>query len=424
MREELLHFIWKTSKLQDGALQTISNEPLYILHPGTQNTSSGPDFFDARIEINGQLWAGNVEMHLKSSDWYAHNHETDPKYDNVILHVVWEDDIAVFRKDKSQIPTLELQDKVSKTLLTSYRNLLENSKKKFINCEKSISSTSDFLMDSWLERMYIERLEQKSDVIFTLLQECNNDWEHVLFTLLLKNFGTKVNGPSFNSISKVLEFSIVRKARQDTLVFESILLGLCGLLESHDIQDSYYLSLQKEFGFQRKKFGLQRLGVQQPEFFGLRPNNFPTIRLSQLANLYHREANLFSRLLEATSIKDFYMLFLTEPSDYWKYHYTFGKPSKKSEKKLTKAFMDLLIINTVLPLKFAYAKKRNNKVDEQLIQFLSSLKAEKNSVIKHFKDLGVSIDSAFKSQAILQLYTNYCSKNKCLKCNIGAQLLS
>ena len=424
MREELLHFIWKTNKLQQKALKTVDKASIQILHPGIHNMASGPDFFNAKIEINGQLWAGNVEIHLKSSDWYAHHHETDPKYDNVILHVVWEDDISVFRKDRSQIPTLELQPHVPHSLLSGYRSLLENSKRKFINCEKNIDDIPVFIWDSWLERLYIERLEQKSLAIFSLLKASQNDWEQVLFTLLLKNFGTKINGPSFLSVSKALGFSAVRKLRQDILPFESVLMGLCGLLASNDIQDGYYLSLQKEFEYQRNKFGFHLHKVQPPEFFGLRPNNFPTIRLSQLANLYHREENLFSKVIAATSSEEFYRLFAVEASLYWQEHYSFGKPSKKSKKKLTKAFIDLLIINTVVPLKFAYAKKRKANVDVTLINLLSSLKAEKNVITRNFADLGVSAKNALRSQAVLQLHTSYCSKNQCLKCAVGASLLS
>lgn len=423
MREDLLHFIWKTNKLQQKTLFTGDKESIRILHPGTHNLGSGPDFFNAKIEINGQLWAGNVELHLKSSDWYAHHHETDPNYDNVILHVVWEDDISVFRKDSSQVPTLELHDWIPNALLEAYRALLENSKRKFINCEKDIASAPVFLWDNWLERLYLERLEHKSETIFNLLEASKNDWEQVLFILLLKNFGTKANGPSFESISKTLVFSKVRKLRQDLLSMESTLMGLGGLLVSNGIQDGYYISLQKEFEYQKKKFGLNPNKVQPLEFFGLRPNNFPTIRLSQLANLYYREENLFSKLIAAHSTSDFYNLFNVVASEYWQNHYSFGKTSKKAIKKLSKSFIDLLIINTVVPLKFAYAKKRNTNVDVELISLLASLKAEKNSVITNFKEFGVTIDNALKSQAVLQLHTNYCAMNQCLKCAVGASLL-
>ena len=423
MREELLHFIWKTNKLQQKALHTSKKEAVQIFHPGTHNMGSGPDFFNAKIEIDGQLWAGNVEIHLKSSYWYAHHHETDVNYDNVILHVVWEDDVSVFRKDRSEIPTLELQGHVPNTLLDAYRALLENSKRRFINCEKDIAKVPLLLWNNWLERLYIERLEQKATAIFKLLEVSKNDREQVLFTLLLKNFGTKINGSSFESISKTLDFSTVRKLRQDMMSLESTLLGLCGLLTNNTLEDGYCIAAQKEFEYQKNKFGLNPNKVHPPEFFGLRPSNFPTIRLSQFASLYHREENLFSKLIAVTSSKDFYRLFAVEPSAYWQEHYTFGRPSKKSSEKLTKSFIDLLVINTVVPLKFAYAKKRNSNVDTEIITLLSSLKAEGNSVIKNFTELGVSIENSLGSQAVIQLHSNYCAHNQCLKCAVGASLL-
>lgn len=423
MREDLLHFIWKTNKLTNSTLLTTSGETVHIINPGLHNQFAGPDFFNAKVEIDDQLWAGTVEMHLKTSDWYAHHHETDTSYDNVILHVVWEDDVAVFRSDGSKIPTLELRHSVPSLLMDSYRKLLENPQKGFINCEKDITSIPGIVVDSWLERLYVERLEQKAKVIYTLLEESNNDWEQVLFALLLKNFGSKVNGPSFMSLAKALDFSVVRKVRQDVMVFESVLFGLCGLLDDTEIQDTYYEILKKEFKFQQNKFGLNPREVRSPEFFGLRPNNFPTIRLSQLANLYAREDNLFSKIMEVDSVGKIRTLFAAEVSPYWKSHFTFGKVSKESSKKITKSFIDLIIINTIVPLKFAYAKKRNDNGNEQLISLLIALKAEQNSIVNQFKELKIPVDDAFKSQAVLQLYNKYCVTNGCLKCSIGTTLL-
>ncbi len=424
MREDLLHYIWKTNKLQGIPLQTTANEPVIVESPGIHNQVSGPDFFNAKVHLADQLWAGNVEMHIKASDWYAHHHETDAKYDNVILHVVWEDDVAIFRKDGSQIPSLELKDRIPTKLLNSYKRLFDTSQKQFINCEKDIAGVSKFTVGSWLERLYIERLEQKAYLIFQLLQQSNNDWEQVLFTLLLKNFGSKVNGEAFLGISNILDFSVVRKIRQDIQVFESVLMGVGGLLEHTNTEDAYYKSLQTEFGFQQQKFQLKTHQVRPPEFFGLRPNNFPTIRLSQLANLYARQDALFSKVMEAGTVEKIYALFETEASPYWKNHFTFGKVSKSSQKKLTKSFIDLIVINTVVPLKFAYAKKQNTSVDEQLIALLSALKPEKNSIVDRYGSLGVKAEDAFKSQAVLQLHTKYCSQNQCLKCAIGTSLLS
>jgi len=424
MREDLLHFIWKTNKLPLKQLKTTKGEDLIVHQSGQHNYTAGPDFFNAKLEIDGQVWAGNVEMHLKASDWYAHGHETDSNYNNVILHVVWEDDVSVFRKDKTEIPTLALKELIPNTFLTAYKNLLYSAKKKFINCENDIALVNDFLFDSWLERLYVERLEQKATLIFDLLKTSNNDWEQVLFTLLLKNFGSKVNGEAFLSISKSLDFSIVKKLQNNAVALESVLMGMAGLLESDEIHDEYHKKLRKEFNFQKSKFSLNTLRVQKPEFFGLRPNNFPTIRLSQLANLYVKKKNLFSQLLDCSAVEDFYILFEAETSEYWTNHFTFGKESKSTKKRLTKNFIDLILINTIVPLQFAYAKSLGKDVNQQLIALMVTISVEKNNIIKRFAALGRKGKNAFESQATLQLYNQYCSENQCLKCIVGSTLLT
>ena len=424
MREDLLHFIWKTNKLPLKELRTSKSEELLIHNFGLHNLNSGPDFFNAKLEINGQVWAGNVEMHLKASDWYTHGHEADSNYDNVILHVVWEDDISVFRKDNTEIPTLELKNIIPNSLLFGYKSLLENSKKKFINCENDIKTVHYFLFDSFLERLYIERLEEKSKFIFDLLNDSNNNWEHVLFSMLLRNFGSKVNGASFLSISKFLDFSIVRKLQNNPVALESILFGMAKLLEREEDLGDYYANLQQEFTFQKNKFNLDESGVQKPDFFGIRPSNFPTIRLSQFSNLYAQNINLFSKVMEINNIEDFYKLFNAKASEYWYNHYTFNKESRSSKKVLTKNAVDLILINTLIPLKFAYGKKLGKDINSELIALISSLGAEKNSIVKKFSDLGITSNNAFQSQAKLQLYNKYCSLNHCLKCAVGNSLLN
>lgn len=423
MREDLLHFIWKYKKLQLTELTTSKDELVTIVDVGQHNHLAGPDFFNSKIDIDGQLWAGNVELHLKSSAWYAHRHEKDPNYDNVILHVVWEDDAAVFRKDGSEIPTLELKDYIPESLLKTYQNLFATSKKGFINCENEIATVDSFLKENWFERLYFERLERKSDVVLELLDKSNNDWEKVFFTLLLKNFGLNINGEAFMGLASALDFSIVRKTRHDTLKLESVLYGLTGLLSDADVVDTYYKNLQREYDFLRTKYELDEVSVRRPEFFKLRPPNFPTIRLSQLANLYARHQNIFSKVVEANTLKALYDTFEVGASSYWDTHFTFGKESKRSVKNLTRKFIDLLIINTVLPLKFCYAKNFGKDADEEIIAIISQVKQEVNSVVGKFEDLGVGLQSAKGSQAALQLYNEYCTQNKCLQCAIGNSLL-
>jgi len=423
LKEDLLHFIWKYKKLQLNDLLGTRNEPIGIVNTGTHNHLAGPDFFNAKVNINGQLWAGNVEIHLKSSDWYAHHHEQDANYNNVILHVVWEDDASVFRSDNSEISTLELRNYIPQRVLEAYQKLFDKNGVQFINCEKNIAHVDTFLFENWLERLYFERLERKSQWVFELLESSKNDWEQVLFAMLLKNFGLKINGASFLSLARALDFSTVRKLQSDTLALESVFYGMSHILDSEEIPDEYYIRLKKEYIYQRHKFALEEASVQKPEFFQLRPPNFPTIRLSQLANLYTKRQNLFSRVIHASQLETLYELFDVSASAYWNDHFTFGKKSKKSIKRLTKSFIDLLIINTLLPLKFCYAQYQGKEANDEIIQIISQIKREENSIIFNFKNHGIAIENAKDSQAILQLYNEYCTQNKCLQCAVGTRIL-
>ncbi|EAR00655.1 DUF2851 family protein [Maribacter sp. HTCC2170] len=424
MREDLLHFIWKYKRLQLDDLSSTQNELIEVLEVGEHNHYAGPDFFNAKIKIGSQLWAGNVEIHLNSSDWYAHHHEQDSNYDNVILHVVWNDDATIYRKDNSEIPTLELLQYVPKKVLNSYQKLFDKDNHKFINCENDMAAVEGFVVNNWLERLYFERLMQKTVVVNELLKTSKNDWESVLYTLLLKNFGLKINGESFLSLGKSLDYSVVRKFRKDPLQLESTLFGMTGILEDVSCVDSYYLSMKKEYHYLKHKFNLDETGVLTPGFFKLRPSNFPTIRLSQFSNLYNKNTNLFHKIIGATTKAELYEIFEISASSYWDNHFTFGKVSKRSTKKLTKQFIDLLIINTILPIKFYHAKHLGKDSNETLLSIVNSLRGEDNSVSNRFADLGISIKTAGDSQAILQLYNEYCTKNKCLQCAIGSSLLN
>ena len=424
MREDLLHFVWKYKKLQLLDMVTTQNETLTIVDVGSHNHLAGPDFFNAKIIIDGQLWAGNIEIHINGSDWFTHHHEKDVNYENVILHVVWKDDMVVFRRDKTIIPTLELSHYVPETILRNYQNLFEKQRSKFINCENEISNIDGFTIANWLERLYIERLEQKSILINQLLITSKNDWENVLFTLLLKNFGLKINSGSFYSLAHCLDYSIVRKLQKNPFQLESVLLGLAGLLNHDSKLDTYHDSLMTEYMYLKNKFGITEEAVQKPEFFKLRPANFPTIRLSQIANVYGRHQNLFQMMISTRSLAELYAIFNISASEYWDTHFTFGKESRKSTKRLTKKFIDLLIINTIIPIKFCYARSLGKNPDESILSIIDSIKQEENNILKKFTGLGLKSKTAGESQAILQLYNQYCTKNKCLECAIGSSLLN
>ncbi|PIR14732.1 MAG: DUF2851 domain-containing protein [Flavobacteriales bacterium CG_4_8_14_3_um_filter_35_10] len=422
MKEDFLHYIWKLQLLKSENLVDSDKEPLLIHYQGAQNFNSGPDFFNAKIAIDGQVWVGNIEIHVKSSDWYVHHHELDANYDSVILHVVWEHDMPVFRKGNDTIPTLVLKDFVSDEIIANYFKLINNARA-WINCEKQIGQVDKFVLNNWLERLYVERLEQKSLLINELLLQTNNDWEAVFFMLLTKNFGLKVNGSAFFNLAKAIDFKVVRKIRPNLLDLEALFFGEAQLLSKHE-EVPYYLELQKVYNYLKSKYNLNSKFEGSIQFFRLRPDNFPTIRLAQLAALYHQNETLFSKIITLKSVEALYNFFNIETSSFWKNHYTFqSETSSIRHKKLSKNFVDLLIINTLMPLKFIYFKKQGKAIGEDLIRLVHQIKPEKNGVITQFALLKIKADSAFHSQALLQLKNDYCTPKRCLQCQIGYQLL-
>ena len=422
MRENFLHYLWKYKKFDALHLQSSSGEHIELVHVGQHNFNSGPDFFNAQLYINGQFWAGNVEIHVSSSDWYTHGHENDRAYENVILHVVWEHDTDISRPNGSIIPTLKLKDYVNHQFLANYHSLF-NKPSKWINCENQFPQIDDFVIRNWLHRLYLERLEQKSRKIEDLLNKSNNDWEAVLFKLLAKNFGLKVNGDAFLDLAIALDFSIIRKEQSDLLNLEALFYGQAGMLKE-EIEDSYALKLKKVYSFLKQKYDLSDPEITSFKFFRLRPSNFPTIRISQLANLYHQHKTLFSQVISTDSIKDYYKLFSIESSAYWNTHYNFGKSSKKTSKKLTKTFIDLMLINSIIPLKFSYAKYQGRSLNEQMIDLIQKIDSESNRIISGFNNLHKVSHSALQSQGLIHLKNFYCDKNKCLQCSIGHEILS
>ncbi len=420
MKEDFLHYLWRYKKFDVLNLKTTIGETVQIISSGSYLELAGPDFFNAQLVLGNQKWAGNVEIHIKSSDWYVHNHEKDNAYQNVILHVVWEHDTIIFREDNSEIPTIELRDFVSAEVLVNYKKLVQP--KSWIYCEKEIATIDNFIFSNWKERLFFERLERKSKLIFELLSSTNNDWEAVLFCLLAKNFGLNTNGESFLAIAKALPFSIIRKESFEVENLEALLFGK-GQLLVDEKEDVYFNDLKFRYFYMLHKYRLEEGYVQPLQFFKLRPDNFPTIRLSQLAHLYHHHQNLFTKVIDLKSNVDGYELLQVSVSDYWQTHYTFDKVSSKKSKKLSKAFIDLLLINTVIPIQFAYAQSRSESNSEQLLQFMNQIVAEKNSTIDKFTFFKVAVNTAFDSQSLLHLKKEYCAKNKCLSCAVGMELL-
>jgi len=400
---------------------TFNGETIQIYKAGDHNENSGPDFFNAKILIDNQIWAGNIEIHIKSSDWYLHQHEKDSNYDNVILHVVWQHDIDIYRENNAVIPTLELQGFTSQSLLLNYHQLFSK-KSKYIHCENDISKVDSFVLNNWLEKLYIEKLMHKSYLVSELLEQTNNDWEAVLFKLLAKNFGLKVNGEAFFNLANSFEFSILRKEQKKLQNLEALLFGQAGLLQE-DYENSHFKDLKKEYQFLSLKYVLTPLFKNQFQFFRLRPNNFPTIRIAQLANLYFVYKNLFSKILDKKSLKDYYAIFTIGTSDFWKTHYNFISISKRLDKSITKSFIDLLLVNTIIPLLFVYDKKSGKLEEEKLFDLIKQIKPEKNHIIREFKNLNITAKNAFETQALLHLKSEYCEKHLCLQCSIGNVLL-
>ena len=420
MQEDFIHYLWKFKQLSGQELLTTEGKEIKIKSLGTHNFFSGPDFFYGRVEIDGQDWVGNIEMHVKASDWYLHGHDDDPAYDNVILHVVWMHDAEITRRDGVNIPVLEVSKYVDEHLVQSYSKLFAVKNDQFINCENQFSSVDDFKRDQWLEKLFFERLEYKSDRIKHILKQNNNDWEATFFQLLARSFGTKTNADAFEQLASGMDQAVIRKLAKDAFQLESVLLGQCGLLEV-ERKDSYYKELVNEFAFAKAKHNLQS-SLTPMKFFRLRPANYPTIRISQLSRLYQKNPMLFGEVLLSKSRQEIHMLFEVKAAKYWDTHHVFDKETEEREKTLTSDFIDLLIINCIVPIKFMHAQFVGKDKTEELMELMYELKPEKNTIVSGFKKL-FKVENSLQTQSLLHLKPNYCDKNRCLSCDIGVALL-
>ena len=421
MNEDFLHYVWLYKMFSKIDFKTTGNEHLSIIKSGLHNKNAGPDFLNAQLKIDGQTWIGNVEIHLKASDWYLHNHEKDLNYDAVILHVVWENDVAIYMKNNKPIPTLVLKNFIDETVLNKYKNLFL-APTTWLPCKNAISTVDKFIFNNWKERLFFDRLERKSEEINTLLQEKNNNFEAVLFQLLIKNFGLKVNGNSFLRLAQSVDYSVIKKLSFHANQLAALLFGQAGFLEE-ETEDDYQKELRKEYDYLKHKFKLNHIPKNEFSFFRMRPNNFPTIRIAQLVALFHKHQNLFSKLIALDNLEEFYELFTVVVNPFWQTHYNFDSISKKSPKKITTSFVDLLIINTIIPLQFLYQKSRGEVDEEFFLVLLKKMKPEKNSIISKFFEIGVSSKNAFDTQALLELKNNYCAAKRCLECAIGNTIL-
>ena len=416
MNERLLQYIWQFQCYNQSSLTTEEDEELQIIHPGTFNTNQGPDFLNAKIKIGTTTWAGSIELHINSSDWKNHKHSGDKNYNNVVLHIVWQHDVDL----QLAFPTLVLQDKVSKLLLKKYDELMKAPG--FIPCQKNIHTINEITWASWKERLLVERLMTKTQQVFAHLKQNNNHWEECFWWMIAKNFGLKVNTEAFLAIAQSIPVTVLAKNKNQVHQLEALLFGQAGLLDTV-FEEDYPKMLQKEYYFLKKKYGLK--AIRSPLIFmRMRPSNFPTIRLAQLAMLIHEREHFFSKIKTSTSLRLIKDLLNVTANDYWHYHYVFDETAAFKKKNLGQQMTDNILINTIIPIIFAYGKHQDEETyKHKALKWLEEIKTEKNTITKGFESLGINNKNAFDSQALLQLKNEYCNKKRCLECAVGNKLI-
>ena len=420
MKEEFLHFIWENKLFHADSQLTEDGEPLRIVNPGRHNTHAGPDFFDARIQIGDTLWAGNIEIHLKASEWNRHGHHTDPAYRNTILHVVALSDIEVFNDLGSKIPALVIRwpDWITR----NYEMLVRSHD--WIACASFLYQVDPFKIKFFLNGIVIERLTQKIDVIGKLLSETRDDWGETFYCMLARSFGLRENALPFEMLARSLPQSILAHHHDSLFQIEALLFGQAGLLGDELFGDDYYLDLRKEYRFLAMKYGLKPIAGHLWKFMRMHPGNFPTIRIAQFAALIHHSRGLFATIIEASNLEEIRQLFSLTASEYWDSHYSFNKPSVNRQKLFGDQIFRLVVINVVVPFYFLFGDNQNKlTLKDRALEILEQLPAESNRLIDRWAEAGITAENALESQALLQLQHNYCEQKKCLSCTIGHKII-
>lgn len=427
--EELLHYVWKHKLLPLTELQTTDGRVIEILDPGLHNRNAGPDFFNAKVKIGGTLWVGNVEIHMKSSDWYRHGHDRDAHYNNVVLHVVALADMEAKTQDGNYLPQMVLQ--IPQPLKDNYEELLHNDE--YPPCYRIIPDLTRLTVHSWMAALQTERLEQKTEAIQRRVDQCDGSWEDAYFVTLARNYGFGINGEAFEQWALNVPLRAVGKHRDDLFQIEAIFMGQAGLLQLESIperyqadalNEGYFAKLRNEYLYLAHKFTLTPMSYEPWQFLRLRPQNFPHIRIAQLANLYYERKAGLSVLLECETLEQLRQLLQTHVTPYWETHFLFGAESPQSSKKTSISSVNLLIINTAIPMLFAVGRHRQNeKYCDRAFDFLEQLKAEDNHIIRMWKACGLEVNTAGDSQALIQLKKQYCDKRDCLRCRIGYEYL-
>lgn len=427
--EQLLHYTWKHKLYPLKELTTNDGQRVEIVDPGLHNRNAGPDFFNAKIRIGSTMWVGNVEIHDKSSDWYQHGHDKDSRYDNVVLHVAAELDTEVMKSNGEYVPQLQLS--VPDDVLTHYDELQKTDE--YPPCYKVIPDLSALIIHSWMAALQTERLEQKTEAIRKRAELCNGSWEDAYFVTLARNYGFGINGEVFEQWAYNIPLNAVAHHRDDLFQIEAIFMGQAGLLELDSIpeyyqkdalNDGYFAKLRNEYQYLAHKFSMKPIDFKLWRFLRLRPQNFPHIRISQLANLYYQQKAGLSQLIECETLDELKSVLKSQVTPYWETHYTFGSTSPKNEKHLSYGSINLLMINTAIPMLFAYGRHTSKEVlCDRAFDFLEQLKAENNHIIRMWQQVGLPVKTAGDSQALIQLKKEYCDKKECLRCRFGYEYL-
>jgi hypothetical protein len=420
--ETLLHYVWKHKLYASSPFVTQEGHALEIIDPGTYNTHAGADFFNAKIKLDNRIWVGNVEIHTHSSDWYKHKHEKDKAYNPVILHVVEHPDIEEVRTESGRaIPQWVM--KIPENIKENYHFLLNTDEA--IPCLSRINEIDGIYLTDWKNALLTERLEKKTQSLFQLLDACYDDWNEVFYICLSRNFGFGINNDAFERLAKSLPLKYILKHQDSGKQVEALFLGQAGLLDKDSIDDDYYRSLREEYQFLKTKYKLQALESHIFKSLRIRPGNFPHIKIVQLAGFVRKKPDLFSSVLTTVPLKDLIALFTTEIDDYWLTHYHFEKSSVKKPKQLGLSAIHILLINTVVPILFAYGKKKNQELFvERALDLLEAIKPENNFIVTAFTRAGITATHAGDTQALIQLKREYCEQKKCMYCRIGHRLLS
>lgn len=427
--EQLLHYVWRHKMFPLQEMHTTDGKLVEVIDPGLHNRNAGPDFFNAKVKIDGTLWVGNVEIHDRSHDWYVHGHDHDSAYNNVVLHVAGVVDDNVITSDGKFLPQLQLD--VPKKINDHYKELLETDQ--YPPCYKIIPDLTKLTIHSWMSALQTERLEQKTEAIKARVDRNNGSWEDGYFTTLARNYGFGINGDAFEMWANTLPLKAVDHHRDNVFQIEAIFMGQAGLLELNTIpsqyqrdalNEGYFAKLRNEYQYLAHKFSMKPMDATMWRFLRLRPQNFPHIRISQLANLYYSRRAGLSSLVECTTIEQLKAVLATSVTPYWETHYTFGSTSCRNDKNLSPASLNLLMINTAIPMLFAYGKHKSDEaLCDRAFDLLEQLKAENNHITRLWQQCGLTAQNAGDSQALIQLKKEYCDKKDCLRCRIGFEYL-